>query len=317
MKRGLNLPRKAMMALLMAGVTVTILPAPAMAQDDARLRRIEAELRALQRAVFPNSDGRFFTPEVTTPDGSPPPQQVGTPSTTALSDVLLRMDALESQLARLTATTEEQAAAMRELENRLADVESRGAARVEPPTGVIRLPGSQPSGGQSASIAPSTPVAAPVGELPPAAPPSAERVAGVQGIAKPATGDAGNDEYTYGFRLWEARYYPEARQQLAMFVENYPRHAQISFGRNLLGRAFLDDGDPRNAATHFLANYQADKQGARAGDSLLFLAEAMIALNDTSRACIALATFGDEYPALAVGRLKSQYDRNRARVTCN
>src|SRR5690606_33000606 len=130
--------RKAMMALLMAGVTVTILPAPAMAQDDARLRRIEAELRALQRAVFPNSDGRFFTPEVTTPDGSPPPQQIGTPSTTALSDVLLRMDALESQLARLTATTEEQAAAMRELENRLADVESRGVARVEPPTGVIR-----------------------------------------------------------------------------------------------------------------------------------------------------------------------------------
>ena len=313
MKWGLNLPRKAMMALLMAGVTVTILPAPTMAQDDARLRRIEAELRALQRAVFPNSDGRFFTPEVTTPDGSPPPQQIGTPSTTALSDVLLRMDALESQLARLTATTEEQAAAMRELENRLADVESRGVARVEPPTGVIRLPGGQPSGGQSASIAPS----APVGELPPAAPPSAERVAGVQSIAKPATGDAGSDEYTYGFRLWEARYYPEARQQLAMFVENYPRHAQISFGRNLLGRAFLDDGDPRNAATHFLANYQADKQGARAGDSLLFLAEAMIALNDTSRACIALATFGDEYPALAVGRLKSQYDRNRARVTCN
>lgn len=308
MKTGRRLPRKSLTALVMAGVTITFLPAPLLAQDDARLRRIESELRALQRVVFPNSDGRFFTPEVTTPDGSPPPPQVGTPATTALSDVLIRLDALEGQLARVTAANEENAAAMRDLESRLAAMETQATPRVVPPVGVIPVP----PGGQQQAAAP-----APQGELPPAAAPSAERLAGVQAITKPATGDAGEDEYTYGFRLWDAGYYPEARQQLAMFVERYPNHRQISFGRNLLGRAFLDDGDPRNAATHFLANYQGDKQGARAGDSLLFLAEAMIALNDTSRACIALATFGDEYPALAVGRLKGQYDRNRARVTCN
>lgn len=308
MKTGRRLPRKSLTALVMAGVTITFLPAPLLAQDDARLRRIESELRALQRVVFPNSDGRFFTPEVTTPDGSPPPPQVGTPATTALSDVLIRLDALEGQLARVTAANEENAAAMRDLESRLAAMETQATPRVVPPVGVIPVP----PGGQQQAAAP-----APQGELPPAAAPSAERLAGVQAITKPATGDAGEDEYTYGFRLWDAGYYPEARQQLAMFVERYPNHRQISFGRNLLGRAFLDDGDPRNAATHFLANYQGDKQGARAGDSLLFLAEAMIALNDTSRACIALATFGDEYPALAVGRLKGQYDRNRTRVTCN
>ncbi len=43
----------------------------------------------------------------------------------------------------------------------------------------------------------------------------------------------------------------------------------------------------------------------------------MIALEDTSRACIALAEFAETYPALAAGRLQDQYERHRARVTCN
>src|SRR3546814_10346763 len=34
-------------------------------------------------------------------------------------------------------------------------------------------------------------------------------------------------------------------------------------------RAFLDDGQTEEAARWFLRNYQADKQAARAGDSLL------------------------------------------------
>ena len=38
-------------------------------------------------------------------------------------------------------------------------------------------------------------------------------------IAKPQTDDPGDDEYSYGFRLWEAGYYPEAQQQLALFLQ--------------------------------------------------------------------------------------------------
>ena len=139
----------------------------------------------------------------------------------------------------------------------------------------------------------------------------------MQAIAKPQTEDAADDEYSYGFRLWDAKFFPEAQQQLALYVEKYPRHARISFGRNLLGRAFLDDNKPRDAATWFLRNYQADKNGARAGDSLLYLAESMIALKDTNRACIALSEFAETYPALATGRLASQYEANRKKVTCN
>jgi hypothetical protein len=42
----------------------------------------------------------------------------------------------------------------------------------------------------------------------------------------------------------------------------------------------------------------------------------MIAINDTNRACLALAEFGEVYPAIASGRLLAQYKANTARVKC-
>jgi TolA-binding protein len=139
----------------------------------------------------------------------------------------------------------------------------------------------------------------------------------VQKIEKPATGNVADDEYSYGFRLWEAKFFPEAQQQLRVYVDKYPKDAKISYGRNLLGRSFLDDGKPREAAPWFLQNYQADKRGARAPDSLLMLAESMRQLNDTSRACIALAEFAETYAAEAGGRLKAQYDATRTALKCD
>jgi TolA-binding protein len=307
MTSGWNATRKTIAGLVLASLTATALPAPATAQDDARLRRIESELRALQRAVFPGGDRRYFEPEVDTSQPQAQPQTVGTPSTSALTDVLARLDALEAQLARLTARTEENANQMSLLEAEVKEMRDAAAATpvaVTPPaTGVIPVP----SGNRPAATTPSAPAQAA---------PSPARVAAVQAITKPSTSDAGEDEYTYGFRLWDAGFYPEARQQLSLFLQKHPDHRMASYGRNLLGRAFLDDGQPREAAAQFLENYQKDKNGARAPDSLLFLSEAMIGIGDTDRACIALAEFSEAYPALATGRLKEQYDRNRSKVRC-
>jgi TolA-binding protein len=336
MTSGWNGSRKAIGALLLAGIATVTLPGAAAAQDDeARIRRLESEIRALQRAVFPGGDGRYFAPEVDTSRDAQQPQTVGTPSSSALTDVLARLDALEAQLARMTAREEENANEIAQLRVKLeeaaaaAEAEQIGETAATQPTGPIPLPNLAPSASRTSSPpartatatpAP-TPAAAPArtaaaAPAPSAARPPAARVAAVQAIAKPATDDPGDDEYTYGYRLWEAGYFPEARQQLALFLEKYPNHARISYGRNLLGRAFLDDGQPREAATHFFENYQKDKNGARAADSLLFLSEAMVAIGDTNRACIALAEFSESYPALATGRLKEQYDRDRSKVTC-
>ena len=314
MTSGWNATRKTITGLLLAGIATTLLPSQAAAQDEARLRRIESELRALQRAVFPGGDGRYFTPEVdTSQPQQPQTPAVGTPSTTALSDVLARLDALEAQLARLTARQEENANQLGALETELKEVRDAQAAPpvavAPPPSGVIQVPSGNRQTTAAAAPAPTpTPVAS--------SGPSAARLAAVEAIAKPSTEDAGEDEYSYGFRLWEAGFYPEARQQLSLFLQKYPDHRLVSHGRNLLGRAFLDDGKPREAAAQFLENYQKDRNGARSADSLLFLSEAMVGIGDTDRACIALAEFSEAYPAIATGRLKEQYDRDRSKVTC-
>lgn len=300
------------------GAALVLAATPAAAQSNSRLERIEAQISALQRAVFPGGDERFFEPEITPETGAISPQQaLPQVNTSTLTDVLARLDSIETQLARLTAATEVNENALSSLETRLLALEGGAVASPLPaaassstpapspaPTGTIRVPG------ENAGLPAPPPQPAQTAPTP-------ARVAAVQAIAKPATGDRGEDEYTYGFRLWEAGFYPEAQQQLALFVEQFPNHARTSHGRNLLGRAFLDAGDPRAAATHFFANYQSDGQGARAADSLLYLAESMVALGDTRRACIALAEFGEGYPALATGRLQSQYTALSGRVDCD
>ncbi len=308
-------------AIVCAAVVATS-PVPVAAQDDteARLRRAEAEIRALQRTVFPGGDGRFFEPQISA-DGTPSAgvnsgAVVAAPSTTAVTDILARLDALETQLQRLTALTEENSNSLSGLDTRVTALETSGTAG-----SVISNPDPDLSGESSAAFGPaqssasagstsSTNTSAIVTG------PTPERLAAVQAITKPQTDDPGDDEYSYGFRLWSAGFYPEARQQLASFVEAYPGHPQLTYGRNLLGRAFLDDGMPEEAARWFLRNYQADRTGRRAPDSLLFLAQSMIAMEDTTRACIALAEFGETYPAVASGRLADQYASNLRGVTC-
>ncbi|MEQ1541798.1 MAG: tetratricopeptide repeat protein [Novosphingobium sp.] len=307
------------------------LAAPALAQSadgatDTRLRALEAEVRALQRTVFPGADGKFFPPQVQ-PGQSVAPA-AGTPASTPMSDMLTRMDAVEAQLARLTAQGEENANRIAKLEAQLgsaAPAAASGTAAAPDATKTGATTNSNLSAMTSGASAPKPAASAPAAtsKPAPAAPaaakptsPTAQRLAAVKAVQKPATADAGDDEYSYGFRLWEAKFYPEAQQQLKLFLQKYPKHARISYARNLLGRAYLDEGNPREAASWFLQNYQAKAPRDRAPDSLLMLAESMRLLKDTNRACVALTQFGQEFPGEAAGRLKGQYDSTRGGLKC-
>jgi len=320
---------RAVLATLALGALLAA-ASPAAAQDtDARLKKVEAEVRALQRQVFPGGDGKYFPPEVVTPSNSGPvlQQPVGTPGVTPMTDVLNRLESIESQLARLTARSEVNENALSQLQARVEALEAKTAApppaatpdaaadaAPEQPTGAIPVPDTVDRN-LSAMKTPAKLTPAPASSKP-AGKPSAARLAKVQAVAKPDTGNPGDDEYSYGFRLWEAGLFPEAQQQLKLYVDKYPKDPKISYGRNLLGRAFLDDKQPAAAAAYFLQNYQADPQGARAPDSLLFLAESMLALKENVKACRALAEFSDNYPALATGRLQDQYDKDRKQAGC-
>lgn len=329
----MTLRRAAPLAALMLGLAVPA-ATPVLAQSSApktsaapvdpemRLRRIEAEIRAMQRKVFPDGAGKTFVPEITPGQAAATP--AAAPASSAVSDILARMDAVEAQMSRLTAQVEESQNRSAKLEERLAKLEAAAAPPPEPVTEAL-APEAKPTPTAPAPVAPvtaapkpaTTPVAKPAA-TPAAKPltPSAARVAAVQAIEKPATGDPALDDYNYGFRLWEAKFYPEAQQQLQIYVDRYPKHNMISFGRNLLGRAWLDDGKPGTAAQFFLQNYLADKKGARAPDSLLYLGIAMVKLKDTEKACGAFAELAATYPDEIAGRLKGQYDAARGSVKC-
>lgn len=261
---------------------------PARAQDseanvqEIRLRKVEAELRAVQRQVFPG-------------DGAAYQAGAGAPSVSTVATLMTRLDSLEAQNARLTAQVDDLTGRLRLLEGRGPAVAPRPAPE---PVALVREPAVA-----SAPIAPT--------------PTASARQAALRSVVRPETGDAGEDEYTYGFKLWQARLYPEAAQQLKSYLDHYPNHARVSYARNLLGRVYMDDGNPREGATWFVKNYQANKRGDRAADSLLYLAEAMVKLKDTNRACIALNQFADDYKVEAAGRLKPRYEDARASVTCN
>ena len=320
--------KRPLLAVVVLALMTSTAPLSAQKASDAeaRLKKVEAEVTALQRQVFPGGDGKYFPPEIS--KGTSAAAPVGTPATTPVTDLLTRMDSVESQMSRLTAQSEENG-------NRIAQIEAKIAAMAPPPApapapapvvapaAVVADPVVKPAAAVAPTAKPAITTAnlapAPVKPKPAAenAGPTAKRMAAVKAIEKPSTTDAGDDEYSYGYRLWEARFYPETEQQLQMFITKYPRHERISFARNLLGRALLDDGKPSEAAQWFLKNYQADKKGARAPDSLIYLAESMRQLKDVKRACIAIGEFADGYSAEASGRLKTIYDSVRSGVKCN
>lgn len=304
------------------------LSASAVAQDaniDGRVGKLEKEMRAVQRQVFPAGAGKFIAPDIQSPTATKPEN---TTTTSATSDLLVRVDALEAQLATLTGQVEQQGNNMRGLEARLKILEAQLAsaqlasapqetevpATAQATTAPSVLPAAAPV--PAAVTVKPKPVVAAAKPVATAAKPSAARVAAVAAIERPATGDAFEDGYTYGFRLWEAKFYPEAQATLEETLKTYPKHRRASFLRNLLGRAWLDDKKPNTAVKVFYDNYKADPRGERAPDSLFFLGSALTDLGKTAEACEAYGELTRAYPDVASGRLADRVTAGKTRAKC-
>ncbi|QTD57722.1 hypothetical protein J4G78_05440 [Parasphingorhabdus cellanae] len=274
-----------------------LIATPVSAQDrnvDKRVDRLEQEMRAVQRKVFPGGSSRFFEPEIT-PDTDTPTTQSTTSS--AVSDLIARVDTLERSLASLTGQVEENGFRLKQIEDKLA------ATEVPP---VSTDPGTFSTTPSSVPGADSTQATA-----------DPERVSGVASIVMPDTGDAGEDAYIYGYRLWEAKYYPEAQTQLKKAAADHPNHRRASFAKNLLGRAYLDDGKPALASVALYENYQELPRGERAPDSLYFLSTALVQLNKKADACRVLSELQEVYPGAASGRLSARVASGKAAADCS
>lgn len=292
---------------LLSGVAL-LLAAPAVAQDaniEGRVGKLEKEMRAVQRQVFPNGAGKFLEPEIQ----SPTTPKTTTSASTATADLLVRVDALEAQLATLTGQVEQQGNNLRSMEARLKAVETQLKAQAAPVETATTLPAT--AAASTPQLAKPKPAATTA-----ATKPSAARTAAVAAIEKPATGDAFEDGYNYGYRLWEAKFYPEAQVQLEETVSKFPKHKRVSFARNLLGRAWLDDKKPATAVKVFYDNYKTEPRGERAPESLFFLGSALTDLGKAAEACEAFAELTKSYPDAATGRLAERLAAGRTRAKC-
>ncbi len=268
---------------LVAAVLLAITATPSLAQRDPveqRVNRLEQEMRAVQRRVFPDGRAQFVEPELRP---QAPAGPGGVAGGDALSNLNARVDALESQLRALTGQIEESDNRTRQLERELgrlrADLEGRldrmeqqgaPAQVTPPPIAPPARPGRDP--------APTSP--------PPAAP------------AAPASGapDDPEEAYNIGFRLWNAGQYAEAQQALEAAATRHPSTRWTSWMRNLQGRAYLDGGQPATAARVLLANYQDNPRGERAADSLYFLGQALARLDRRPEACRVYDELAQVYP---------------------
>ena len=285
---------------------------------DKRVDRLEKEVRAVQRKVFPN--GAPVEPDIVaaTPDAAP-----AAPASTPVSDLIARVTALESQLATLTGQTEQNSYKLKLLEQKFEELKVQlfpPVAVAEPvPAAPVATPVVSPVAAAPVKVVAPAPAKAATAPKPvPAKPSPADeaRKAAVAAVEKPDTGDAAGDAYTYGFRLWSAKFYPEAQAQLKTTVEKYGNTSVGSRAQNLLGRAYLDDGKPALASVAFYENYRKRPEGDRTAQSLAYLGEALIQLKKPADACKVYDELVKSYGTGLASDLRMMMEKGRVRAKC-
>jgi TolA-binding protein len=290
------------LAALLAGVT------PALAQreqatPEQRIERLEKQLRQVQRQVFPKGQ-----PADTAGYSDEP---AATQSSFRTLDA--RLNSLERQLADVLRQSEENGHRVTVMEAELARLRSDQEQRL----GALE---------RAAAAAAQVTVAVP-GTVPPE--PAQKPRTQAATPQKPATTqaatatpvDPANDPaeiaYDEGFQLWKVGKYDEAITSLRAFSSAYPKHRRTSWANNLAGRALLDKGEPRAAAEALLANYRANPKGERAQDSLYYLGQALMQLNQPAQACKAYTELEVVYGPSLRAELKRLLPPAKADARCS
>ena len=303
---------------LATGVAFASVPTLSSAQrqapptPDQRIERLERQVQQMQRQVFPR--GR-------------PAETAGfadDPAATQSSVVTLgqRLDSLERQLADLLRQSEENGNRLRGVETGMAQLKAEQEQRIAALE--QRLADAATAAPVTTTAPPTTATTTPPRPRPTT--PTVTTPPRTTGSSTPATGgpapvaavvDEGEDAYTQGFRLWEAGQYDQAITQLKAFTGAYPKHRRVSFANNLIGRALLDKGDARGAATALLANYRSHPAGERAPDSLYYLGQALMKLGQPGQACKAYAELDAVYGAKIRPDLKKLETDAKAQAQCS
>ncbi len=301
-------------SILVGVCLAALLPAAVQAQNvEGRVGKLESEMRAVQRKVFPGGAGQMLQPEVRAPQSEQGPGP-GSPATSALADVNQRVTSLEQQMTSLTEQIEQNQNRTRQLQDAFDNYRRSNDARLktlETGPAPIATGAGGPIESDDQSSGPSRPTTRPET----ASKPGAATPAKVS-VEKPSTGDPAEDEYMYGYRLWAAKQYPQAEAQLKKVVAEYPKSKRASYAQNLLGRSYLDEGKPSLASMAFYDNYKKMPEGERAPDSLLYLGQALTKLNKPADACKVYDELNDVYGAKMASAMKGQVAAGRSAAKC-
>ena len=286
----------------LAALTTT---APASAQDGdpalgRRVGKLESEMKAVQRKVFPGGDARFFEPEVQ-PAAPAPAEPVGNPASTPLTDLTARVAELETQLRTLTGQVEADQNRLRLLEEGLAKF--RGDAE-------FRLNAIE------AGAKPAEPATAAPENTPPPPPVRPGRTP-LKPSPEPTPASAGPEaQWRAAQALVTAKDYPGAETALGDFLAKYPKSTHASEAQYALGKTYAADKQHAEAAKAFLGGYKTYPKGPRAPDSLLGLAQALIDLKKPAQACQSLGELDAAYGDRLTPALKAQAAKARATAKC-
>lgn len=265
-----------------------------------RIDKLEKEMRAVQRKVFPGGAGMTVEAQVT----PTAPTAAGVPASSLISDMTTRVDALERQLATLTGQVEQQGFRLKKIEDAMAAQKLAADAAAAALAPVTAAPSSV------------TATAKPVAQAAGVAGASAVATTATTASKRPPSGDPAEDGYLTGYDLWEAKDFAGAQKLLSDVVKKYPKHKRYSYAQNLLGRAYLDEGKPVTAAKVFLENYRTNPQGERAADSLYFLGVTLIELKKLPDACKSFDELQAVYGASLRDYLKQRLPVARKEARC-
>ncbi len=198
-------------------------------------------------------------------------------------DALQRMDAIEAELARLTARTEEVELRLNRVvsdgTNRLGDLEYR-LCEATPGCDPMNLGKTAVLGGD-AGAAP-TPTPAP-------AAPSATTGGPEMAVAEKEDLDRAKEVLGQGdFR--------GAAALLAAYAQSYPGGPLIPEAHFLRGEALRQAGETADAGRAYLDAYSSDPQGEFAAPALLGLGRILGQLGQVNEACVTLGQIGAQYP---------------------
>ena len=325
--------RKHMVALvLLASSAMGAVPAVAQSGVEGRVSRLESEMRAVQRKVFPGGAGQYIEPDIKPTDPNVIP---GTPANSPVADLSTRVNALENQLSNVTGSIETTQHRVQVLEDAFNAYKRSTDARLK----ALEDTASSTGGGSNGGSGAPAPIMGDDGAAPPARSGSGavkqparsgangdgatssggdtDRQARIAALQRPPSGDKAEDAYLYGYRLWQAKLYPEAEAQLKLVTTTYPKHKRASYAQNLLGRSYLEDGKPSLASLAFYDNYKKWPDGERAPDSLYYLGQSLVKLGKPSAdVCKVYRELEDVYGTKLSETMKADVARAKTQSKC-